>query len=65
MSDDQPTKVSADDFGEMSLDELNDILSLTIRHDRDNKLITYLCMLSAYTNNRVNTIKSGRLKLYR
>lgn len=35
---------------EITLDELNDILSLTIRHDRDNKLITFLCVLSAYTN---------------
>lgn len=38
------------DFVEMNLDALNDILSLTIRHDRDNKLITFLSMLSAYSN---------------
>lgn len=55
MSNYQLTKVSADDYDERSLDEmpldkLNDILSLTIRHDRNNKLITFLCMLSAYTN---------------
>ncbi len=49
----KPEKIQIDvsQFKEMALDELNDILSLTIRHDRDNKLITYLCMLSAYTNN--------------
>jgi hypothetical protein len=55
MSKDQQTKVNLANFdesslNEMRLDELNDILSLTIRHDRNNKLITFLCMLSAYTN---------------
>ena len=39
-----------DDFREMTLDELNDILSLTIRHDKNNKLITFLAMLSAFTD---------------
>lgn len=41
---------SEDSFRELSLSELNDVLSLTIRHDRDNKLIAFLAMLSAYTN---------------
>ncbi len=55
MSKNQQTKVNLANFdesslNEMRLDELHDILSLTIRHDRDNKLITFLCMLSAYTN---------------
>lgn len=36
-------------FEEMSLDELADILSITIKHDYENKLVTFLCMLSAYT----------------
>lgn len=34
---------------EMSLDELADILSLTIKHDYLSKTITFLGMLSAYT----------------
>ncbi len=35
---------------EMSLKELADILSLTIKDDHYNKLIVFLCMLSAYTD---------------
>lgn len=42
----QPSK----QFNEMSLDELADILSLTIKHDKENKLVTFLAMLSAYTD---------------
>lgn len=34
---------------DMSLNELADILSLTIKHDYENKVITFLAMLSAYT----------------
>jgi hypothetical protein len=41
--------IDTSQFSEMSLPDLNDVLSLTIRHDRDNKLITFLAMLSAYT----------------
>jgi len=37
-------------FGEMSLQDVVDILALTIKHDDDNKLITFLAMLSAYTD---------------
>lgn len=45
----------APEFEEMSLDELADILSLTIKHDFENKLVTFLCMLSAYTGkNQIN-----------
>lgn len=36
-------------FPEMKLDELADILSLTIKHDYLSKTITFLGMLSAYT----------------
>src|ERR1035437_2942434 len=36
-------------FPEMSLRELSDVLSLTIKHDEECKLITFLAMLSAYT----------------
>lgn len=35
---------------EMTLDDLEATLSHTIKYDRDNKLITFLCMLSAYTD---------------
>jgi 5S rRNA maturation endonuclease (ribonuclease M5) len=38
-------------FDEMELQEVVKTLSLTIKHDDDNKLITFLCMLSAYTEN--------------
>ncbi len=42
-------------FKEMSLDELADILSLTIKHDKENKIVTFLAMLSAYTDaNQIN-----------
>ncbi len=42
-------------FKEMSLNELADVLSLTIKHDYENKLVTFLCMLSAYTHsNQIN-----------
>lgn len=35
---------------EMSLNDVADVLSLTIKNDYDNKLITFLCMLSAFTD---------------
>lgn len=35
---------------EISLVEVAETLSLTIKHDTENKLITFLCMLSAYTD---------------
>lgn len=35
---------------EITLREITDVLSLTIKHDDDNKLIVFLCMLSAYTD---------------
>ena len=41
--------IDASRFKEMDLDELSKILDLTIKHDNENKLITFLCMLSAYT----------------
>lgn len=33
----------------MSSDQLADILNLTIKHDRTNKILTFLCALSAFT----------------
>jgi 5S rRNA maturation endonuclease (ribonuclease M5) len=38
-------------FREISLDDVAKTLSLTIMEDHDNKIITFLCMLSAYTDN--------------
>lgn len=35
---------------EMTLDDLEAVLTHTIKYDRDNKLITFFCMLSAYTD---------------
>jgi len=34
---------------ELPIEELQNILGLTIKNDNDNKIITFLCMLSAYT----------------
>lgn len=42
--------IDTSQFKEMTLDELADILSLTIKHDRNNKLVVFLAMLSAYTD---------------
>lgn len=36
-------------FKELSLAELADVLSLTIKHDKENKIVTLLGMLSAYS----------------
>lgn len=36
-------------FNEMSVEELTSILDLTIKEDTENKIITFLCQLSAYT----------------
>ena len=38
-------------FKPISSNELADILDLTIKHDRENKITTFLCCLSAYTEN--------------
>lgn len=40
---------------EMTLKDLADVLSLTIKHDYENKVVTFLAMLSAYTyNSQIN-----------
>jgi len=36
-------------FEQMSLEDVLDVLGLTIKNDNDNKLVTFLCLLSAYT----------------
>jgi hypothetical protein len=44
-----PRDISSKQFKELCLDEVEKILSLTIKGDRENKLITFLCQLSAFT----------------
>lgn len=44
----QPIDTSV--FKEMALDEVAEVLSLTIKHDKENKIVTLLAMLSAYTD---------------
>ena len=36
-------------FEPMGSDQLSEVLDLTIKHDRTNKLVTFLCALSAFT----------------
>lgn len=47
---DTPKKIDTSQFKEMTLDELADVLSLTIKHDHNNKIVVFLAMLSAYTD---------------
>lgn len=47
-SEDEPIDVTQ--FSEIDLSDISDTLSLTIKHDFENKVITFLCMLSAYTD---------------
>lgn len=37
------------DYNEITIDYIANVLDLTIKHDKANKVITFLCMLSAYT----------------
>lgn len=37
-------------FEEMALSDVADVLSLTIKEEHDNKIVTFLCLLSAYTD---------------
>ena len=47
----QDEKIDISQFKPLGLKELTDILGLTIKKDDTNKLITFLCELSAYTEN--------------
>jgi len=47
---DESNKIDTSQFKEMTLDELANVLSLTIKHDHNNKLVVFLAMLSAYTD---------------
>lgn len=44
-----PEKIDTSNFAPISLNELADILGLTIKHDNENKIATFLCQLSAFT----------------
>jgi hypothetical protein len=43
--------VDVSEFKPLSLDALSEILGLTIKEDKTAKLVTFLCQLSAYTDN--------------
>lgn len=44
-----PKPIDVSTFGEITTKELSSVLDLTIKHDNENKLVSFLCMLSAYT----------------
>ncbi len=44
-----PERIDTSQFKEMSSAQLLDTLGLTIKYDAENKLATFLCQLSAYT----------------
>ena len=46
-----PERVDVSQFVPMSAEELIETLGLTIKYDAENKLATFLCELSAYTEN--------------
>jgi len=46
-----PERIDTTQFAPMSSEKLIDTLGLTIKHDAENKLVTFLCELSAYTEN--------------
>lgn len=46
-----PEKIDTSQFQPLSLQELVEILGLTIKQDEENKIVTFLCELSAYTEN--------------
>lgn len=44
-------RIDTSSFSAISLEELIDVLGMTIKKDNENKLMTFLCQLSAYTDN--------------
>jgi len=42
---------TANNFNPMSINDLSEVLGLTIKKDVENKIVTFLCELSAYTEN--------------
>lgn len=45
-----PEEIDTSKFKPLSLKELADTLGLTVKKDTENKIITFLCQLSAYTD---------------
>lgn len=46
-----PERIDTSQFSKMTSDELIETLGITIKHDKENKLSTFLCQLTAYTEN--------------
>lgn len=46
-----PERIDSSQFQPFSPDDLASVLDLTIKKDRENKIVTFLCLLSAYTEN--------------
>ncbi len=44
-----PKPIDVSTFEEITTKDLAKVLDLTIKHDNENKLVSFLCMLSAYT----------------
>lgn len=44
-----PKPIDVSTFEEITTEELASVLDLTIKHDNENKVVSFLCMLSAYT----------------
>lgn len=54
-------KINRNEYGEMTIKDLADVLGLTIKHDYYNKIIVFLAMLSMYTNSQqMNVSLNGR-----
>ncbi len=46
-----PEKIDSSQFEPLSLDNIADILDVTIKQDKDNKITTFLCSILVYTDN--------------
>ncbi|MFH1253154.1 MAG: toprim domain-containing protein [Candidatus Uhrbacteria bacterium] len=46
-----PEKIDISQFKPLSSQDLKEILGLTIKQDNENKIVTFLCEISAYTDN--------------
>jgi Toprim-like len=50
-SEPYPKQIDVRDFKEIGISELDEVLSLTIKNDYENKILTFLGFLSTYTHN--------------
>jgi len=46
-----PERIDSSQFQPLSPNKLASVLDLTIKKDQENKIVTFLCLLSAYTEN--------------